>query len=132
RTWPPTTPTSKRTDPQPKCCATGWPSVTTMQLDVFPNPLVRARPAYPFVVVLQADIAAFGRERIIAFLAPRAQLGPVAGRLMPVVEIDGRQFVLLMPSITNLPSHELRGHVANLHAWRDRIVEAIDWTFLGV
>jgi toxin CcdB len=102
-----------------------------MQLDVFPNPLVRARRAFPFVVVLQSDIAALGQERIIAFLAPRAHLGPIAGRLMPVIEVDGRQFVLLMPSITNVPLAELRGPVANLHAYRDRIVDAIDWTFLG-
>jgi toxin CcdB len=103
-----------------------------MQLDVFPNPLVRARRAFPFVVVLQADIAAFGQERIVAFLAPRAQLGPIAGRLMPIVEVGGRQFVLLMPSITNVPVAELRGQVANLQAYRDRIVDAIDWTFRGV
>ena len=103
-----------------------------MQLDVFPNPLVRARRAFPYVVVLQADIAALGQERIIAFLAPRAQLGPIAGRLMPVVEVDERPFVLLMPSITNVPAAELRGPVANLGAYRDRIVDAIDWTFLGI
>jgi len=61
-----------------------------MQLDVFPNPLVRVRRAYPFVVVLQTDVAAFGEERIIAFLAPRARLGPIAGRLMPIVEVGGQ------------------------------------------
>lgn len=103
-----------------------------MQLEVFPNPLVRARRAYPYVVVLQADIAALGRERIIAFLAAREQIGPVGGRLMPVVEIEGREFVLLMPSLTNVPARELRGSVGDLTAFRDRIVDAIDWTFLGV
>ncbi len=103
-----------------------------MQLDVFPNPLVRARRAFPYVVVLQADIAALGRERIIAFLAARAQFGPLAGRLMPVVEVGGREFVLLMPSITNVPVSELRGAVGNLAAFRSSIVDAIDWTFLGV
>ncbi len=103
-----------------------------MQLEVFPNPLVRARRAYPYVVVLQADIAALGRERIIAFLAPRAEIGPVAGRLMPVVEMSGREFVLLMPSLTNVPVTELRRPVGTLAAFRDRIVEAIDWTFLGI
>lgn len=103
-----------------------------MQLEVFPNPLVRARRAYSYVVVLQADIAALGRERIIAFLAPRAEIGPISGRLMPVVEIGDRVFVLLMPSMTNVPVTELRHSVANLGAFRDRIVDAIDWTFLGI
>ena len=103
-----------------------------MQLEVFPNPLVRARGAYPYVVVLQADIAALGRERIVAFLAAREQIGPVGGRLMPVVEIGGREFVLLMPSLANVPVTELRGSVGDLKAFRDRIVDAIDWTFLGI
>ena len=103
-----------------------------MQLEVFPNPLVRARRAYPYVVVLQADIAALGRERIIALPAAREQIGPVGGRLMPVVEIGGREFVLLMPSLTTVPVTELRGPVGDLKAFRDRIVDAIDSTFLGI
>lgn len=103
-----------------------------MQFEVFPNPLVRARRAYPYVVVLQADIATLGRERVIAFLVRKDQIGPVSGRLLPIVEIAGRQFVLLMPSITNVPVAELRGPVGSLQGLRDRIVEAIDWMFLGI
>ena len=103
-----------------------------MQLDVFPNPLVRARRAFPYVVLLQADISAFGSDRIIAFLAAKAQFGPPSSRLMPVVQVDGRDFVLLMPSITNVPVTELRSPVGNLNVFRDRIVDAIDWTFLGI
>lgn len=102
-----------------------------MQLEVFPNPLVRARRAYPYVVVLQADVAALGRERIVAFLAPHAQVGNVAGRLMPVVTIDKRSFVVLMPSITNVPVTALRDPVGNLQGFRDSIVDAIDATFGG-
>ena len=51
---------------------------------------------------------------------------------MPVVQIDGRDFVLLMPSITNVPVAELRSPIGNLNPFRDRIVDAIDWTFLGI
>ena len=51
---------------------------------------------------------------------------------MPVVQVDGRDFVLLMPSITNVPVTELRSPVGNLSSFRDRIVDAIDWTFLGI
>ena len=103
-----------------------------MQLDVFPNPLVRTRRAFPYVVVLQADIAALGSDRIVAFLATKAQFGPTSSRLMPVVQIAGRDFILLMPSITNVPVTELRGPVGKLDAFRDRIVDAIDWLFLGL
>ena len=103
-----------------------------MQLDVYANPLPRARRAFPYVVSLQADLAALGRERVIAFLARRTQIGPVGGKLMPIVEMSGREFVLLMPSITNVPASELRVPVGNLAPFRDRIVSAIDWMFLGI
>jgi toxin CcdB len=102
-----------------------------MQLDVFPNPLVRARRVFPYVVLLQSDISAFGSDRIIAFLATRTQFGATSSRLMPVVQVAGRDFILLMPSITNLPVTELGSPVGNLNAFRDSIVDAIDWTFLG-
>ena len=103
-----------------------------MQFDVFPNPLARARRAFPYVVVVQADVAATGRDRIIAFLATKEHVGPVAGRLMPVVSIKRQDFVLLMPSLTNVPASELRGPVGNIAAFRDQIVEALDWMFLGI
>jgi toxin CcdB len=103
-----------------------------MQLEVFPNPLVRARRVYPYVVVLQADIAATGRDRVIAFLAARRQIGPVGGKLMPVVEVGGHEFVVLMPSITNVAVTELRRAVGDLTAYRGKIVDALDWMFLGI
>jgi toxin CcdB len=103
-----------------------------MQFDVFPNPLARARRAFPYIVVLQSDFSAIGSDRIIAFVAAREHVGKVAGRLMPVVEIRQREFVVLMPSITNVPLSELRDAVGNIAAYRDRIVEALDWMFLGI
>ncbi|WP_296334388.1 CcdB family protein [Reyranella sp.] len=62
----------------------------------------------------------------------RPAIGLVGGRLMPVVEIGGREFVLLMPSLTNVPVTKLRGSVGDLRAFRDRIVDAIDWTFMSI
>ena len=103
-----------------------------MQLEVFANPLVRARRAFPYVIVLQSDVSVQGRERIVAFLAPRSQVGPLAGRLTPIVEFAGKEFVILMPWITNVPASELRSPVADLAPFRDRIVDAIDWLFLGI
>lgn len=103
-----------------------------MQLEVFANPLPRARRAFPYVVVLQSDASAQGRERIIAFVAPRSQLAPVAGRLTPIIELAGKEFIVLMPWLTNVPASELRTPVANLSAFRDRIVDAVDWLFLGI
>jgi hypothetical protein len=37
-----------------------------------------------------------------------------------------------MPSVTNVPVTELGNAVGNLNAFRDHVVDAIDWTFLGI
>jgi post-segregation antitoxin (ccd killing protein) len=63
RMWRPTTPMSRNTVLRPTCCGTISPNAT-MQLEVSPT-----RRAFPYVVVLPADIAALARERIIAFVA---------------------------------------------------------------
>jgi hypothetical protein len=103
-----------------------------MQFDVFRNPVTAAQKAFPYVVVLQSDAAETGQDRVVAFLAPQAGFSGLAGRLLPAVEVAGEQMVLLVPSLTNLPSTALRMAIANVSGARDRIVEALDWLFLGV
>jgi hypothetical protein len=100
-----------------------------MQFDVFTNPLARTREAYPYVVVLQADVAALGIERIVAFLAPHLNVGNVAGRLMPVVTVGKKSFVVMMPSMTNVPVTVLGEPVGSLLAFRESMLDAIEAMF---
>lgn len=55
-----------------------------MQHDVYINPALRTRRAFPFVAVLQADIANEGRSRMVALMIPRGALTNAPGRLLPV------------------------------------------------
>ena len=102
------------------------------QFDVFVNPVAAARRAYPLVTVLQSDVADTGRERIVAPLVPRARLPGTAGRLSPHVEIGGTQYVLIVPRMTAVASVDLREPRGQLAAFRDAIVAALDYLFLGV
>ncbi|MCC6983287.1 MAG: CcdB family protein [Bauldia sp.] len=103
-----------------------------MQFDVHRNPIASRRGIAPFVAILQADIADTGRERIVAFLVAQHALRAVAGRLMPIVEIEGKDFVLLVPSLTGIPAAELKAPLGTIASYRDAIVEALDWLFLGI
>lgn len=102
------------------------------QFDVFTNPISRARRAYPFVAVLQADLADTGRERIVAPLVLRARLGGTVGRLTPHVEVDGSSHVLVVPAMTGVFADDLRDRRGELTRFRDEIVAALDYLFLGV
>ncbi|HEU0030805.1 MAG TPA: CcdB family protein [Kofleriaceae bacterium] len=102
------------------------------QLDVFVNPISAARRAYPFVVVLQSDVADTGRERIVAPLAPRARLSGTRGRLTPHVMVAGTEYVLFVPRLTAVAVADLRDMRDQLKSYRDEIVAALDYLFLGV
>ena len=106
--------------------------LTMTQFDVSPNPVLRARKAYPYVVVLQADATRNGRDRVVAPAAPCAAFPVVAGRLTPVVTIEQNDFVLLVTSLTTLPANSLGMTVASLADRRDDILAAIDLLFVGV
>jgi toxin CcdB len=102
------------------------------QFEVFPNPVTRSRASYPFIVMLQSDVARGGRERAVAPLAPRAAFPVVAGRLTPIMAIERGEFVLLVPSVTTIPVQSLGRAVTSFADRRDDILAAIDYLFFGV
>jgi toxin CcdB len=102
------------------------------QFDVFDNPVSRARRDFPFVAIIQSEVASTGRDRIVAPLAPRKRMAKLAGRLTPVVSIKGVEHVLLVPRMTSVAVADLRNPKAQLTLYRDVIVSAIDFLFLGV
>jgi toxin CcdB len=102
------------------------------QFEVFPNPIVRARPSYPFVVVLQADVARIGCERAVAPVASRAAFPAISGRLTPIITIRQDEFVLLVTSLTAIPVQSFGRAIASLADRRDDILAALDYLFFGV
>jgi toxin CcdB len=103
-----------------------------VQFEVFVNPIVAARRAYPFVVVLQSDFAATTRDRLTAPLAPRRALTPIAGRLTPVVEIDSTEHVVLVADLAGVRRRDLVTPVCSLASRRADLLDAIDYLFFGV
>jgi toxin CcdB len=101
------------------------------QFDVLDNSVPAARPALPFVMILQSDLADTGRDRVVAPLAPSAAMPPFAGRLLPVVAVRGEAYAVLIPSLTAMPTVDLRQTVVNLADERDRIMAALDYLFIG-
>lgn len=102
------------------------------QFDIYVNPIPQARRAYPYVTVLQSDLAETGRERIVAPLAPRARLTATAGRLTPHVRVSEVDHVLVVPGLAAIDARDLREIRGTLVAYREIIVAALDYLFLGV
>jgi hypothetical protein len=102
------------------------------QFDVFVNPIVRARRAYPYVAILQCDLAETGGERIVAPLAPRARVTRTAGRLTPHVRVLEVEHVLIVPALAAIAAGDLRELRGQLTRHREAIAAALDYLFLGV
>jgi toxin CcdB len=103
-----------------------------MQHDVFANPAPRTRAAFPFIAVVQADLSAEGRSRMVAPMAPRAAMPGAAGRLLPIVRHDGHAFLLAVELMVSLPVTALRDPLGSIAAHRDDITRAVDWLFTGI
>ena len=102
------------------------------QFDVFVNPIPPARRVYPYVMVLQSELADTGSDRIVAPLVLRTRLAGSVGRLTPCVRVGDVEHVLLVPNMTGIASRELRELRGQLVAHREEIVAALDYLFLGV
>jgi toxin CcdB len=105
---------------------------TTVQFDVFVNPILAARRAYPYVVVLQSDFAATTRDRLVAPLVERGALTSIAGRLTPIVEIDSKEHVVLVADLAGVRQRDLVTPLGSLGAFRADLLDAIDYLFFGV
>jgi toxin CcdB len=102
------------------------------QFDVFVNPVAGARRAYPFVVVLQADIAQNARDQIVAPLVPLVSMPRVASRLTPIVALNGSEHVVLVPALAGMRCRDLIERRASLASARSELLSAIDYLFFGV
>lgn len=104
----------------------------TMQFEVFVNPIVAARRAYPYVVALQSDFAQGARDQIVAPLVPLRSLPDVAGRLTPIVKVESEQHVVLVPALAGVRRRDLGASVTSLSDARTDLLDAIDYLFFGV
>ncbi len=59
------------------------------QFEVFENPIIAARHAMPFVVVLQSGLTTFGLELVVAPLVPDAGIPARPRHLPPAVALAG-------------------------------------------
>ncbi len=102
------------------------------QFDVFVNPIAAARRAYPLVVTLQSDFAQNAHQQIVAPLAPLGLMPATAGRLTPIVTVEGQEHVVLVPALAGIRSRDLAQRHSSAAAARGALLGAIDYLFFGV
>jgi toxin CcdB len=82
------------------------------------------------VVDLQSDILAPIATRIVAPLFQRSET-PILTELTPLVRLDGRELVVMIPLLASIPVRELQHPMGSLASDQDAIKRALDVLFLG-
>jgi len=82
------------------------------------------------VVDLQSDILAPIATRIVAPLFQPSET-PLLTELTPLVRLDGRDLVVMIPLLASIPVRELQRPVGSLATDQDAIKRALDVLFLG-
>lgn len=102
------------------------------QFDLYSNPVPAARRTYPYVVIMQADIAGdLGGNRLVAPLVSVSIFSPPSTRVLPIVSVDSQRFVVVTPALESFPVRALHDRVGTVAAFRDDLLNAIDFLFFG-
>lgn len=83
------------------------------------------------VVNLQSDFLDWTETRVVAPLVPVDQGPPPAKILNPVVDMDGRRFILVMQSMAAVRVGSLGPVVGDLTEHQDAITRAVNMVFQG-
>lgn len=89
------------------------------------------RIAGGLVVDVQANLLSGLRTRVVVPLIPLHAAPQPAGRLNPVLDLNGELFALQPQFVTAVDRNELSQPVDNILRHYDRIVAALDMVFLG-
>jgi toxin CcdB len=100
------------------------------QFDVVANPDAADAARKPYLVVLHSDLISGLASTVVAPLVPRANMIG-AGRLNPILVVDGREFWLAAHELFAVDRRMLRQSIASVSEQRDAIMSAIDFVFIG-
>lgn len=105
---------------------------TTMQHDLFVNPIRANRRTYPLLVVMYADAVTLERSLV----APLTQAIPsrraLPNAVLPVVSFEAQQYTLVLPLLATIPGSQLKARVGSIAEWRDDITRGLDYLLRGV
>jgi len=100
------------------------------RFDVVTNPDAADAAHKPYLVVLQSDLISGLASTVVAPLVPRANMTG-AGRLNPILVVEGREFWLATHELFAVDRRMLRQSIASVSEQRDAIMSAIDFVFIG-
>jgi toxin CcdB len=103
------------------------------QFDVYINPSLSTRKAFPYIVDIQNPVISDITTRIVIPLGKISYFKnePIE-RLTPVIEYQNEKLVLLTAQIASIPTKKLKKPIGSLSHFRDEIIAALDFAITGI
>lgn len=103
------------------------------QFAVHRNQNPQTKAAYPLLLDVQSDLIAELNTRVVVPLCPASAMkGKLIKTLMPVFEIDGKQYAMLTPQLAGISRKQIGPKAADLNQHRDEIIAALDLLITGI
>jgi toxin CcdB len=103
------------------------------QLVVYRNAHPATREATPLLLEVQHDLLSTLATTVVIPLRPvSAMKGAILRTLTPVVEVEGREYVLVTPELAGVPRKALGAPVTNMEAQRSAVMAALDLLISGI
>ncbi|GAB3375546.1 CcdB family protein [Spongiibacter taiwanensis] len=103
------------------------------QFDVYENPSVNTRTAFPYLVDVQSPVIEDISTRIVVPIGKLQSFKNQAmTKLTPEINYDGERLLLLVPQIAAIPAKYLKAPIGSLAHFRDDIIAAVDFAITGV
>lgn len=102
------------------------------QFAVYRNTNPATRDRFPLLLDVQNDLLAELGTRVVVPLAPVSGMpAPPMTRLMPVMNVDGADYVMFTQQLAGIPRRLLDESVADLSSRRDDVLAALDFLITG-
>ncbi|HKQ13155.1 MAG TPA: CcdB family protein [Steroidobacteraceae bacterium] len=103
------------------------------QFSVHKNKNPKTRNTYPYLVDVQSDLLSDLGSRVVVPLIKRSgsTKKPIKN-LMPVVRVEGQEFVMMVPLLAGIATRDLGAPVASVAQHRGEVVAALDFLILGI
>lgn len=103
------------------------------QFTLYENTDKTTKKAYPYFLDVQSNLISVLNSRVVIPVVSAKNLEKEAPkRLCPIFQIDGNEYALLTHQLTSAPVSILKRPVENLNAFRDEIINALDFLISGI
>lgn len=103
------------------------------QFTVYRNQNGASKARFPFLLDVQTDLLDdLGTRVVIPLTAQTSSKNQTMGKLTPVVQLDGKSYIVVTPQLSAIAKKELGPVVTDLAASRVEFINALDFLLTGI